>query len=123
MKKILIAILCLLLIGCNKNIKEEIKEKQDDTKYLSKIQLNEILFNYAIEIYDTKKYENFTKKDKEYFISLKELNEMKYDTSMFISPNSHKECDVENSGIIIDTENTKKVDYKKYPIMIKLFCD
>lgn len=64
------------------------------------------LASYGKEVYDSKKYEKYDKRNNAYFISLKQLNEdFNYDISMFKDEKGTL-CDVEQSGIFFD------VDYK-----------
>ena len=76
-------------------------------------------------IYNTKEnYEKFDKKDNQYFISLKDLSKKyKYNFDNFINKETHKECDKETSGIYFDTDNVRKLEYFKNPIVIDLKCE
>ena len=69
-------------------------------------------------------YEKFDKKDNQYFISLKDLSKKyKYNFDNFINKETHKECDKETSGIYFDTDNVRKLEYFKNPIVIDLKCE
>ena len=115
MKKILIIMMLLLLCSCGK------KETNEE---LTIEEMNNILFEYSNKIYESNDYKNFDKVDNQYFISLKDLSsKYKYDFSNFINKDNHKECDLETSGIYFDTENVRKLEYYKYPIVIDLRCE
>ena len=106
MKKILILaisiISVLLLTGCGKT-DEEIK-KEFDSK------VDTALMDYSLKIYNEKQYINYKRAENEYYISLKNLKELGYDTTMFTNPVNNTECDNEQTGITItlvsDTYNT-----------------
>ena len=122
MKKLLIIMCLFLLVGCNDNNTD--KPNDNEIKYLTKDEISEELYNYGIEIYSQKKYETLEKTDGEYFISLNTLNDLEYDISKFLNPGgSHESCDKEKTGIVIDIDNVRKVDYKEYPIMVSIYCD
>lgn len=97
MKKILLFLISILsiflLTGCGKT-NEELDKEFDDKIY-------NILINYSMEIYDKKQYTNYKILDNQYYISLKNLKELNYDTSMFVRPSSKKECNLEQTGITI----------------------
>ena len=80
----------------------------DKNSYTAK--LLDLLKGYGETIYATKEYENFEKKDKMYFISLKELNEKYgYDISVFKGEGG-KACNAEESGIYFDIDNVNNFD-------------
>lgn len=116
MKKVYIIFVLLLLCACGK--KEEIKTE------LSIEEMNEILFKYGDTLYENGEYKNFEKKNNQYFISLKDMNsKYKYNFDFFINEDSHKECNKETSGIYFDTDNVRKLEYYKNPIVIDLKCE
>ncbi len=106
MKKILLFLMSILSIfllsGCNKENKDLDKEF-DDTVFNT-------LINYSMSIYDKKQYTNYKILDNQYYISLKNLKELNYDTSMFVRPSNNTECNIDQTGITItlvsDTYNT-----------------
>lgn len=97
MKKILILAISivsvLLLTGCGKT-DEEIK-KEFDSK------VDTALMDYSLKIYNEKQYINYKRTENEYYISLKNLKELGYDTTMFTNPVNNTECDNEQTGITI----------------------
>lgn len=117
MKKIILIIsMLLLLCSC--------KKKENTIKELTITEMNNILFKYADTIYENGDYEKFDKKDNQYFISLKDLSKKyKYNFDNFINKDTHKECDKETSGIYFDTDNVRKLEYFKNPIVIDLKCE
>lgn len=117
MKKfILIIIMLLLLCSC--------KKKEVTNEELTITEMNNILFKYADTIYEKGDYEKFEKKDGQYFISLKDLSKKyKYNFDNFINKDNHKECDKETSGIYFDTDNVRKLEYFKNPVVIDLKCE
>jgi hypothetical protein len=122
MKKLLIIMCLFLLVGCNDNNTD--KPNDNEIKYLTKDEISEELYNYGIEIYSQKKYETLEKTNGEYFISLNALDDLEYDISKFLNPGgNHESCDKEKTGIVIDIDNVRKVDYKEYPIMVSIYCD
>ena len=106
MKNILILaisiISVLLLTGCGKTDKEI--KKGFDSK------VDTALMDYSLKIYNEKQYINYKRAENEYYISLKNLKELGYDTTMFTNPANNTECDNEQTGITItlvsDTYNT-----------------
>ena len=117
MKKIILIISMLLpLCSC--------KKKENTIKELTITEMNNILFKYADTIYENGDYKKFDKKDNQYFISLKDLSKKyKYNFDNFINKETHKECDKETSGIYFDTDNVRKLEYFKNPIVIDLKCE
>ena len=115
--------MCLfLLVGCTDNNTDKPNDKE--IKYLTKDEISEKLYNYGIEIYSQKKYETLEKTNGEYFISLNALDGLEYDISKFVNPGgNHESCDKEKTGVFIDIDNVRKVDYKEYPIMVSIYCD
>ncbi len=86
--------------------------------------MSETLYNYGVEIYNQKKYVSIEKTEGEYFISLNDLSNLNYDISKFVNPNgNHESCDKEKTGVVIDLDNVRKVEYEKYPLMVSVFCD
>ena len=79
MKNILILaisiISVLLLTGCGKT-DEEIKKGFDS-------KVDTALMDYSLKIYNEKQYINYKRAENEYYISLKNLKELGYDTTMF----------------------------------------
>mgnify|MGYP000148156469 CR=1 FL=1 len=55
----------------------------------------------ALKIYNEKQYTNYKRAENEYYISLKNLKELGYDTTMFTNPVNNTECDNEQTGITI----------------------
>ena len=123
MKKIILIIsMLLLLCSC--------KKKENTIKELTITEMNNILFKYADtierldEFDENGDYKKFDKKDNQYFISLKDLSKKyKYNFDNFINKETHKECDKETSGIYFDTDNVRKLEYFKNPIVIDLKCE
>ena len=119
-KKIIVLtlIISMLLLLCS------CKKKENTIKELTITEMNNILFKYADTIYENGDYEKFDKKDNQYFISLKDLSKKyKYNFDNFINKETHKECDKETSGIYFDTDNVRKLEYFKNPIVIDLKCE
>ncbi len=90
---ILSAFIAILLTGCGKT-DEEI-EKDFENK------VSNTLMDYSLQIYNKKQYLNYKISDTEYYISLKSLKDLGYDTSMFIKPTNKVSCDSEKTGITI----------------------
>lgn len=131
MKKSLLGTLVILLLlsGCKEekiiddnqnNQQNEVINNKNDNQELSK---DAILYNYAIDIYQKKTYENYKKDNGEYQITLKELKSLGYDTSKIIDEQTQKACDENKTKIVIDTDNVRNVEYKEYPIMIEVYCN
>ena len=119
-KKIIVLtlIISMLLLLCS------CKKKENTIKELTITEMNNILFKYADTIYENGDYKKFDKKDNQYFISLKDLSKKyKYNFDNFINKETHKECDKETSGIYFDTDNVRKLEYFKNPIVIDLKCE
>ena len=125
---IIVFIFAILLIGFGSiytliSSKKSSNTKKDDSttgasqknvtildKNSKTARLLNVLKEYGEKIYITKEYETFRKKDKMYFISLKELNERyDYDISGF-KGETGKTCNVEESGIYFDTDNVNNFD-------------
>ncbi len=127
MKKLFaITLICLLVLsGCKKEEnKEQTDTKKEEKTYLTRTEMNIKLTEYGKEIYNNKKYNIVEKKDGIYFLSLNTLKDkLGYDVSMILSPNTHKECDMEKSGIGIDEDNLKNYKYNEEPLLIYLYCD
>lgn len=131
MKKVLLILLvCFFLIGCNKKVQSEPEIKESETIeseekiYLPHTEMKIKLTEYGKEIYKNNKYKIVEKKDGEYFLSLKIIKEeLGYDTSMIVNPDTHIPCDQEKTGISIDEDNLKNIEYKEEPILIYLYCN
>ncbi len=127
MKKILtIALICLLILsGCKKEeVKQTETKKEEEKTYLTKTEMNVKLTEYGKEIYKDEKYKIVEKEDGMYFLSLNTLKDkLGYDISMFVSPNTYEACDMEKTGIGVDVDNLKNLDYKEEPLLIYLYCD
>ena len=116
MKKIILIITLFLLCGCCK--------KDDIKKELSISEMNDILFEYGDKLYENEEYKNFDLVDGQYYISLSDLKiKYNYNFDNFINKDNHKECDKETSGIYFDTDNVRKLEYFKNPVVIDLKCE
>lgn len=97
MKKIfmitLSVFMIILLTGCGKTNEEIEKEFED--------KVSNTLMDYSLQIYNNEQYLNYKISDTEYYISLKDLKDLGYDTTMFIKPTNQTECDIEKTGITI----------------------
>lgn len=140
MKRILIMVICIIILsGCtNNDVKINNNNKEVDKKIEQPIILEEpnsidkithenkmskILYDYAIEIYETKKYEGFDKTNGLYFISLKELkNKLNYNIDVFYDFDTKNHCDYDKTGITVDIDNLKGYTYDKYPIFTSFHC-
>ena len=125
---LVVIISCFLLVGCTqkdtkKNSSNETKtEEKDSDKEFSKeeavldenskeVKLLNELSKYGLELYQSKKYTDYSKKNSMYFISLTELNsKYSYDISDFVGEDGTV-CDKEESGIYFDPDNVMKLEY------------
>ncbi len=126
MKKIFtILLVCLfVLTGCNKDETKPNETKKPEIKYLNKMEMNIKLTEYGKEIYKNEKYKIVEKKDGIYFLSLKTLKEeLGYDISMIVNPDTHDQCDINKTGIGLDVDNLSNLEYKEEPLLIYLYCD
>lgn len=126
MKKIFtILLVCLfVLTGCNKDETKPNETKKPEIKYLTKMEMNIKLTEYGKEIYKNEKYKIVEKKDGIYFLSLKTLKEeLGYDISMIVNPDTHDQCDINKTGIGLDVDNLSNLEYKEEPLLIYLYCD
>lgn len=126
MKKILIITLfCLVLLsGCKKEEVKPNKTTEPEKKYLTKMEMNIKLTEYGKKIYKNEKYKIVEKKDGIYFLSLKTLKEeLGYDISMIVNPDTHDQCDINKTGIGVDVDNLSNLEYKEEPLLIYLYCD
>lgn len=128
MKKILIILFCLLMVGCGKENNQIVvtpppnPEPKEEIMYTEKEAQNR-LKEIADEVYQKNKYLNYTKKDGKYFISLKELRDnLKYDTKK-IDNLDGLVCDENETGIAIDIDNLEKVDYIGNPVITLMLCN
>lgn len=106
-----------------KNSNEKIQDKFSNEKMEMNdrniINLLNQLNQFADTIYQSKGYEKYPKKDKMYFISLKQLNEdFDFDISNFVDEKGNT-CDIEQSGVYFDTDDILKIDFRSayYPIV------
>ena len=126
MKKIFtILLVCLfVLTGCNKDETKPNETKKPEVKYLTKMEMNIKLTEYGKEIYKNEKYKIVEKKDGIYFLSLKTLKEeLGYDISMIVNPDTHDQCDINKTGIGVDVDNLSNLEYREEPLLIYLYCD
>lgn len=126
MKKIFtILLVCLfVLTGCKKDETKPNETKKPEIKYLTKMEMNIKLTEYGKEIYKNEKYKIVEKKDGIYFLSLKTLKEeLGYDISMMVNPDTHDQCDINKTGIGVDVDNLSNLEYKEEPLLIYLYCD
>ncbi len=126
MKKIFtILLVCLfVLTGCNKDETKPNETKKPEIKYLTKMEMNIKLTEYGKEIYKNEKYKIVEKKDGIYFLSLKTLKEeLGYDISMIVNPDTHDQCNINKTGIGLDVDNLSNLEYKEEPLLIYLYCD
>ncbi len=126
MKKIFtILLVCLfVLTGCKKDETKPNETKKPEIKYLTKMEMNIKLTEYGKEIYKNEKYKIVEKKDGIYFLSLKTLKEeLGYDISMIVNPDTHDQCDINKTGIGVDVDNLSNLEYKEEPLLIYLYCD
>jgi hypothetical protein len=128
MKKIVLIVFLIFVVGCEyTNPKDNTNENNSDINNvcLTEEELDFALFNYAVEIYTSKSYNQsqYSVSKGGYVISLKDLKEMyKKDISMFCNINTQAQCDVDKSEIFIDKENKYNNDYIEYPIIVSLEC-
>lgn len=126
MKKIFtILLVCsFVLTGCKKDVTKPNETKKPEIKYLTKMEMNIKLTEYGKEIYKNEKYKIVEKKDGIYFLSLKTLKEeLGYDISMIVNPDTHDQCDINKTGIGVDVDNLSNLEYKEEPLLIYLYCD
>lgn len=126
MKKIFtILLVCLfVLTRCKKDETKPNETKKPEIKYLTKMEMNIKLTEYGKEIYKNEKYKIVEKKDGIYFLSLKTLKEeLGYDISMIVNPDTHDQCDINKTGIGVDVDNLSNLEYKEEPLLIYLYCD
>lgn len=107
---IIILIIVLFIHFSNKNNFNDIKISfQEETEKIeldkSTNELFKELYNYGVQVFDSKEYKRFDKKNNIYFISLYELNKKyDYDISNFKGSDGTV-CDIDNSGIFFDIDH------------------
>lgn len=103
MKKKLILIISILsiflLTGCNNKKTNEELDKKFDNK------VTNTLIDYSLQIYNNNQYSNYKIGDNEYYVSLKNLKELGYNTDVFIRPSNNTECDNDKTGITITIQD------------------
>ena len=110
----------ILLTGCDKKVQNNdntTTTKKSETLYFAS-SYSDVLLSYGNEIFDKKEYLNYKTNDNEYYISLKNLKELGYETRMFVNENSLKECDSEKTGITM-----KIVKEGTYDISVSAYCE
>ncbi len=129
MKKILLLLICLIMIGCGKDNNQNVvnptpnPEPKEEIIYYTEEEAQIRLKEIADDVYQNNKYLNYTKKDGKYFISLKELRDnLKYDTKKIDYIDGLK-CDENETGIGIDIDNLEKVDYVGNPVITYMLCN
>ncbi len=128
MKKILLLLICLIMIGCGKDNNQNVvnptpnPEPKEEIIYYTEEEAQIRLKEIADDVYQNNKYLNYTKKDGKYFISLKELRDnLKYDTKK-IDNLEGLICDENETGVAIDIDNLNHTDYYGDPIITLMLC-
>ena len=49
--------------------------------------------------------------------------ELGYDISMIVNPDTHDQCNINKTGIGLDVDNLSNLEYKEEPLLIYLYCD
>lgn len=98
---------------------EEKQEYMDQLNSQEGMNLSQVLYTYAIEIYNNKKYESLSKNEKGvYYASKYDLELMNYDISMI-----PEECTADKPLIYFDIDKKMSESYEFEPITFNTFCE
>ncbi len=122
MRKVMLYLCLILLIGCSLVLGYSLKkcdcgnlEKTDEEiKKENYDKLGSKLFEYLNDMYNNDIWMNGGLEPETYKITLKEFESKGYDISMFINPITGNQCDLENTYgafIVIGTKDDGKTDY------------
>lgn len=120
MKKILLIILCVMLLGgCNKNKEEKISEGEIALKYE---EMENKLVEYGKLVYENEQWLNDEAVEITTAMTLKDLSDRNgYDISMFVDPKTNKQCDLDASMIefiITNVNNLEDIKYEFNPVLV-----
>ena len=90
------------------------KYDSTDEDNLNNVELYNKLISYMVDIYDNDEYMNVGLNPQIYRLSLNELEQKGYDISMFVNPDTGKQCNLDNTyGVfeILETTDNGKTDY------------
>ena len=99
---ILVILICFLIAKCifiNVNSDVEQKEEKTEVEIVREFydDLNSKFFEYMIEIYDDEKYISGELEQTTYVVTLRDLDNMGKDISMFLEPKLTKSCDLDDT--------------------------
>lgn len=131
-KGLLISLVCILLItGCNektnnsgdkdKNITPVVKKLTQEEINLKYDEMKSKLIEYGKLIYENDTWTKGNVQVMTYHMSLKEMQDInKYDISMFINPETGKQCDLEKTKIefVVKSSTSTKTEYSFNPVVV-----
>ena len=99
---ILVILICFLVVKCifvNVNSNNEKKEEKTEVEIVREFydDLNSKFFDYMLEIYSNEKYISGDLEQTTYITTLRDLDNMGKDISMFLEPNLTKSCDLDGT--------------------------
>ena len=125
MKKVLLILITILLLtGCsskNETTEEIITTKPVVDKKEKLTEAENILLNYGKLIYENDTWTKGNVQVMTYHMSLKEMQDInKYDISMFINPETGKQCDLEKTKIefVVKSSTSTKTEYSFNPVVV-----
>ena len=126
-KKILLISLIILLslTSCKKEKTPIENSPQVSTgDLITRDSISQVLYDYAIEIYNNKSYKDFEKNNGKYKITIDDLRDkFNYDVTMIRDTTDGYKLVLDKTYIEIDEDNLEKLNYKKYPILITTYYD
>ena len=131
-KGLLISLVCILLItGCNEKTNNNGDKDKNKTPVVKKLTQEEInlkydemkskLIEYGKLIYENDTWTKGNVQVMTYHMSLKEMQDInKYDISMFINPETGKQCDLEETKIefVVKSSTSTKTEYSFNPVVV-----
>lgn len=118
MKKIILALLLIVLTGCSNDCPEcEVCEPCNNDEEILSAKAEELknkLLEYGKLIYENDNWLNGNIEAGTYFMTLSEMSERNgYDISMFVNPITNETCDLENTRIefIVESSTDTETQY------------